>query len=101
LIAPALLESLSSQIAAQDITGAMSTAHRYIQLGHDAYALFGVIGLEATQADAAADQGHTLQIVQAAGDEYLAWPEELSSPSTNPEGFLQVALRAAALAKRA
>lgn len=99
LIAPALLESLSGQIAAQDITGAISTARRYIQQGHDLYALCGIIGLEATHADSAADQGHTLQIVQAAGDEYLAWPKELAS--TNTEGFLLVALRAAALAKRA
>lgn len=96
LIAPALLESLSNQIAAQDVAGAMASTRRYIQLGHDMRAFFGVIGLEA--AHAAADQGHTLQIVQAAGDEFLAWPKELTS--TNTEGFVQVALRAAAQAKR-
>ncbi|HEU5375925.1 MAG TPA: hypothetical protein VFV38_10835 [Ktedonobacteraceae bacterium] len=98
LIAPTLLESLSNQVAAQDITGAMASARRYIQLGHDMHALFGVIGLEAARVNASADQGHTLQIVQAAGEEYLAWPEDLAS--TNMEGFLQVALRAAALAQR-
>ena len=98
LIAPALLESLSGQIEAQDLAGALASARRYIQLGHDQHALFSVIGLAAAQADASADQGHTLQIVLAAGDEYLAWPKELAS--TNIEGFLQVALRAATQAKR-
>jgi hypothetical protein len=93
LIAPTLLESLSSQIEAQDLTGALASARRYIQLGHDLYALFGAIGLAAAQVDASADQGHALQIVLAAGDEYLAWPKELAS--TNIEGFLQIALRAA------
>ena len=98
LIAPALLESLGEQIDTQNLGGALATARRYLQLGHDAEALFGVIGLGAAQADAAADQGHTLQIVLAAGDEYLAWPKELAS--TNIESFLQVALRAATQAKR-
>lgn len=98
LIAPALLESLSEQIEAQDIAAALASTRRYILLGHDTYALFGVIGLAAAQADASTDQGHTLQIVLAAGDEYLAWPKDLAS--TNIEGFLQVALRAATFAKR-
>lgn len=98
LIAPALLESLSAQIEAQDFGGALARARRYIQLGHDMHALFSIIGLGAAQADASADQGHTLQIVLAAGDEYLAWPKALAS--TNIEGFLQIALRAVTQAKR-
>ncbi|MGH2506361.1 MAG: hypothetical protein ACRDHZ_02945 [Ktedonobacteraceae bacterium] len=98
MIAPSLLENLSAQIAAQDIGGAMATVRRYNQLGHDKQALCAVIGLGAAHADATADQGHTLQIVQAAGDEYLAWPSELAS--TDIEGFVLVALRAAALATR-
>jgi hypothetical protein len=98
LIAPALLENLLTQIEAQDLAGALAHARRYIQLGHDLHALFSVIGLGAAQADASADQGHTLQIVLAAGDEYLAWPKELAS--TSIEGFLQVALRAAIQAQR-
>lgn len=98
LIAPALLETVSERIEAQDVTGALASARRYIQLGHDLHALFGVIGLAAAQADASADQGHTLQIVLAAGDEYLSWPKDLVN--TNIEGFLQIALRATALAKR-
>jgi hypothetical protein len=98
LIAPALLDSVDAHINAQDVAGALATARRYVQLGHDTAALFGAIGLTAAQADITADQGHTLQIVQAAGDEYLAWPQELGQG--NAEGFLQVALRAAALARR-
>ena len=98
LIAPALLETLSEQLNAQDLTGALSTARRYIQLGHDAHSLFAIIGLASAKADAAADQGHTMQIVQAAGEEYLSWPATLSDISI--EGFVQVALHAAAFAKR-
>jgi hypothetical protein len=98
LIAPALLETLSEQLDAQDLTGALSTARRYIQLGHDARSLFAIIGLASARADAAADQGHTMQIVQAAGEEYLSWPATLAD--INIEGFIHVALRAAAFAKR-
>lgn len=98
LIAPALLESLHQQIIAQDITGALSISRRYFQLGHDAAALFSVIGLGAAQVDANADAGHTLQIVQAAGEEYMAWPKELAA--TNIEGFLLIALRAATQGQR-
>lgn len=98
LIAPALLESLTRQLEAQDVDGALLTARRYLQLGHNPHALIAVIGLGAALADANADQGHTLQLVLAAGDEYLAWPRELAH--TNIEGFLRVALRAIAQARR-
>jgi len=98
LIATALLEALSNQLGAQDFSGALSTTRRYLQLGNDPRALFAAIGLVAAQADAAADQGHTLQIVQAAGEEFLAWPTGLAG--TNIEGLVQVALRAAAFARR-
>ncbi|HEY6284200.1 MAG TPA: hypothetical protein VIX20_00940, partial [Ktedonobacteraceae bacterium] len=98
LIAPALLDTLSEQLDAQDLTGAFSTARRYIQLGHDARSLFAVIGLASAKADAAADQGHTMQIVQAAGEEYLGWPTALAD--NNIEGFAHVALRATAFAQR-
>ena len=99
LIAPALLESLYAQITQRDVEGAMATARRYIQLGHNMHAFFAMIGLAAAQTNLAADQGHTLQIIQAAGDEYLAWPRDLAS--TNIEGFLRIALRAVAHAPRA
>lgn len=98
LIAPALLETLRTQLDAQDLAGTISTTRRYFQLGYDARALFASIGLVAAQADAAADQGQTLQIVQAAGEEYMAWPKTLTTIPI--DGILQVALRAAAFARR-
>ena len=98
LISPALLDTLSEQLQAQDLAGAISTARRYIQLGHDAHSMFAVIGLDSARADAAADQGHTMQIVQASGEEYMGWPAALAETST--EGFVHVALRAAAFAQR-
>jgi hypothetical protein len=39
-----------------------------------------------------------LQIVQAAAEEYIAWPSALAN--TNIDAFLNVALRAAAFAPR-
>ncbi len=98
LIAPSLLETLREQVNVQDLSGAVSTCRRYLKLGYDTRALFAVIGLAAAQADAAADQGHTWQIIQAAGEELMAWPLALSDVSI--DGFIQVALRAAAFAKR-
>jgi len=98
LIAPALLDTLSEQLEAQDLTGAFSTARRYIQLGHDARSLFAVIGLASAKADAAVEQGHTMQIVQAAGEEYIGWPTALAD--INLEGIVHVALRATAFAQR-
>ena len=83
---------------AQDFNGAVATARRYLRLGNDARALFAAIGLLAAHADAAADQGHTLQVVQAAGEEYMAWPIALAD--TDRDAFLLVALRAATFAKR-
>jgi hypothetical protein len=97
LIAPALLDTLSEQLQAQDLSGAFSTARRYIQLGHDARSLFAVIGLDSARADATVDQGHTMQIVQAAGEEFISWPTTLTD--INIDGFVLVALRAAAFAQ--
>ncbi len=98
LIAPALLETLSEQVEARDYSGAVASARRYLQLDNDPRALFATIGLMAARADAAADNGHTLQIVQAAGEEYLAWPTSLAD--TEIDGLLLVALRAVSFAGR-
>jgi len=98
LISSALLDTLQEQLTVQDFTGALTTVHRYLQLGHDKRALCAVIGLAAAQADAAADQGHTLQVVHSAGEEFMAWPSALAD--TNIDGFLRVALRAVTFAKR-
>jgi hypothetical protein len=98
LLAVSLLETLGAEIKAQDMAAASSTAQRYLKLGHDPRALFGTIGLAAALVDAAAEQGHTLQIVQAASDEFLNWPHTLVN--THAEAFVQIALRAAITGKR-
>ncbi len=98
LIASSLLDNLYTQLETQDLSVATATAQRYLRLGNERRALFAIIALIAAQADALADQGHTLQIVQAAGEELMAWPHALANINTQP--FLQVALRAAAFAKR-
>lgn len=98
LIAASQLATLRDQLAAHDLAGASVTARRYLRLGHDPRALFGAIGIIAARADSSADQGHALQIVQAAGEEYRAWPPSLAD--TSIESFLQVALRAAIFGKQ-
>jgi hypothetical protein len=98
LIAASQLETLTAQLKARDLVGAVATTRRYLTLGHDPRALFATIALAAGWADASADQGHTLQIVHAAAEEYLNWPATLST--THHEILLQVALRAAAFSKR-
>lgn len=98
LIAPALLNSLADLLNERDLEGAFVTARRYLRLGHDPRALFATIGLSAAQADATADQGHTLQIVQAAGEEFMAWPTALAN--TSRDGILYIALRAVTFAPR-
>ncbi|MBV9709052.1 MAG: hypothetical protein JO125_16785 [Chloroflexi bacterium] len=98
LIAVSLLEGLSAQLKAQDLTRAVATARHYLRLGHDVHALFATIALAAACNDAAADQGHTLQVVQAAAEEYLAWPTTFAQ--VDAEVFLRIALRAAAFGKR-
>ncbi len=98
LIASSLLQTLQAQLEAQDLQGALATARRYTRFESDTRALWATIGLGAARADAAVDQGHTLQIVQASAEEYQAWPSALGQ--TNVDIFLQVALRAAAVAER-
>lgn len=93
LIAASQLETLSSQLKAHDLQGAHTTAHRYLKIGHDPRALFGTIGLAAARIDTESVQGHNLQLVQAAAEEFLAWPKTLVS--IDIDVLLQVALRAA------
>lgn len=98
LIAPAQLDTLRAQLRGQDANGALTTVKRYLMLNHDPRALWAIIGLVAAETDGTADQGHTLQIVQAASEEYLSWPRDIAT--TNIDIFLQVAIRAAAFGKR-
>ncbi len=98
LIAPAQLDTLKAQLEGHDASGALATAQRYMKLNYDARALFGVIGLVAAQANASLDQGYTLQIVQAASEEFLAWPHTLGD--TSIDIYMQIAIRAAAFGER-
>lgn len=92
------LEALEEELTNKDLHAATNTAQRYLMLGHDPRALFGTIGLVAAQNDTTIDQGHSLQIVQAAGEEYITWPRDLKSTKVNV--YLHIALRAAAFGKR-
>jgi len=98
LIAPAQLDTLKAQLEGRDASGALATARRYMKLNYNARALFAVIGLAAAETDASLDQGYTLQIVQAASEEFLAWPHTLAD--TSIDIYLQVAIRAAAFGER-
>jgi hypothetical protein len=98
LLAISLLETLETQLKAQDIAAATATAQRYLKLGHDPRALFGTIGLATALVDVTTDQGHTLQIVQAASDEFINWPRTLTN--TNADAFVHIALRAVIIGKR-
>jgi len=98
LIAPAQLDTLKAQLAGRDAAGALTTARRYMKLNYDTRALFAIIGLVAAQNNASLDKGYTLQIVQAASEEFLAWPHTLSDTSTDI--FIQVAIRGAAFGER-
>src|SRR5436305_695107 len=86
LIAVSQLETLEAQLKAQDLTDALATAQRYLKLAYDPHALFATIARVSALTDARDDQGHTLQITQAASEEFLAWPASLAS--TGAEGFL-------------
>ncbi len=98
LIAPAQLDTLKAQLEGRDAAGALATARRYMKLNYDARALFAVIGLVAAQTNASLDQGYALQIVQAASEEFLAWPHTLGD--TSIDIYVQVAIRAAAFGER-
>jgi hypothetical protein len=98
LMALPLLDTLKTQITAQDLTSATNTAQRYLSLGHDPRALFGTIGLAAALVDTTTNQGHTLQIVQAANDALLYWPSSLTN--TDTIAFVQLALCATIAGQR-
>ncbi len=93
LIAASQLETLASQLKAQDLQGAQAMAQRYLKIGHDPRALFGTIGLAAARIDTESVHGHNLQLVQAATETFLMWPKTLAT--TDIHVLLQVALRAA------
>ena len=93
LLAPVLLRSLERQLEEGDAPGAEISARRYLQLGHPARGLVAMLAAVACQGDATSDQGHTLLLAQAAGEEYLALPLHLQN--SDGDTLLEVAIRAA------
>jgi hypothetical protein len=83
LIAPAMLRSLEHQAASGDTTGALTTARRYIQLGHAPMSLAGVMGAAASRRDTRAVP-HALPLVAAAAEEYLNLPGMGTGGMPNP-----------------
>jgi hypothetical protein len=94
LIAPSLLRSLEHQLEQGEEAAAEISARRYLQLGHPARGLVATIASVASQGDATSDQGHTLLLALAAGEEYLALPPHLGA-SSEGEALLLAATRAA------
>jgi hypothetical protein len=93
LIATSLLDTLAEQLKGQDYPDALTSAHRYLSVGYDARALFATIALAAARIDASSDQGHSLQIVHAASEAFLQWPQDLKE--SNLDILVQIAIRAA------
>jgi hypothetical protein len=93
LVATSLLDTLAEQLKGKDFSDAIISSHRYLSVGYDARALFATIALASAQVDATPDQGHALQIVQAASEAFLLWPHDLHD--TNLDILVQIAIRAA------
>lgn len=93
LLAPSLLHSLERQLEEGEEAGAELSARRYLQLGHPARGLLATIASVASQGDATSNQGHTLLLALAAGEEYLALPPHLQT--SEGEALFSVAIRAA------
>ena len=97
LIAASMLRTIEKQIGDGDAAGALSSARRYLQMGHPSRALAGIIGSVAATRDAVAKDTQSLQIlpvVAAAAEEYLTLPAALQAGGQNP--MLNAAIRLAA-----
>ncbi|HLW01095.1 MAG TPA: hypothetical protein VKT82_20725 [Ktedonobacterales bacterium] len=92
ILAPVLLRSLEQQLADGDEQAVLTSAHRYLQLGHPAHGLVATIASVACQGDASSDQGHSLLLAEAAAEEFLALPAHLQGEG---EVLLAVSVRAA------
>jgi hypothetical protein len=100
LMAPALLRSLEHQLESGDTTGALTTARRYVSMGHPPRSLAGILGDAASQRDPRGSGLHTLPLVAAAAEEYLTQPGAgwlgFSSQSAAQSPLLTAAIRLAA-----
>jgi hypothetical protein len=100
LMAPALLRSLEHQLELGDVTGALTTARRYISMSHPPRSLAGTLGSAASRRDPRGSGLHTLPLVTAAAEEYLTQPGAgwlgFSSQSAAQSPLLTAAVRLAA-----
>lgn len=97
LIAASMLRTIEKQIGDGDTAGALSSARRYLQMGHPSRALAGIIGSVAATRDVVGKDSQSLQIlpvVAAAAEEYLTLPAALQAGGQNP--MLNAAIRLAA-----
>lgn len=97
LIAASMLRTIEKQISDGDTVGALSTARRYLQMGHQSRALAGIIGSIAATRDAVSSDPqslHILPVVAAAAEEYLTLPKALEAGGQTP--MLNAAIRLAA-----
>ncbi len=86
LLPGAMLRTLEQQLAGGDASSALTTARRYIQMGHSARALAGIAGSVAATHDTTASDDYALYampLVAAAADEYLALPPALALNGQN------------------
>jgi hypothetical protein len=99
-MAPALLRSLEHQLEGGDTTGALTTARRYVSMGHPPRSLAGILGDAASQRDPRGGGLHALPLVAAAAEEYLTQPGAgwlgFSSQSAAQSPLLTAAVRLAA-----
>jgi len=86
LIPGAMLRTLEQQLLGGEATAATTTARRYIQMGHSARALAGIVGSVAATHNTTANDDyalHAMPMVAAAADEYLATPPALAQNGQN------------------
>jgi hypothetical protein len=99
LIAPALLRSFEHQIASGDAPGALSTARRYVQMGHPPRSLAGVMGNAAARRDPRRGGLHALPLVAAAAEEYVTQPGitwlSVTNQAAGQSALLSAAIRLA------
>lgn len=95
LIPGAVLRSVEQQAASGDAGGALATARRYIQMGHQPSGLTGILATVAAQRDVAGDAtaSHVLPAVTAACEAYLMLPGAIAEKGQN--ALLDAAIRLA------
>jgi hypothetical protein len=96
LIAATMLRNFEQQLTDGDTASALMLARRYLQMGHPARALAGVIGAVGATRDVtgSGDAAHTLPLVAAAAEEYMNLPQALQGGGQN--ALLTASVRLAA-----